>query len=268
MQHADIVNEMQALGMGEDEAAVYLRLLQVGPSKVSQLADYVDMSRSSLYRVLDGLVEEGFVSKSLDRPTVYSPEDPETIFEIGSQQLERKLDRLNRVQDRVLDPLRELAGDQGLEEDPHHWKRLEGASRIYEIISKRAQEAEERIEVVSNHALCERTDIAAVESAWQELAAQGSQGVTVHLLLGFDDPAASVPDSVVDACEQLRRFEEDRTLHFLLFDREELVLVLRPKNRVTETDEEMAVWTNAPGLLATHALLVDRLWPDADPLLA
>lgn len=265
MKHTQIVSDLEALGLDQDEASVYLRLLQVGPAKVSQLSDYVDMSRSSLYRVLDGLVEEGLVAKSLERPTRYTPEDPETIFELGSQDLQHRLDQLERVQSRVLAPLQELAGDDGVQGDPHHWKRIEGASRIYEIIGKRAQEATERIDLISNHDLCERTELPVVEKAWQVLADKGKDGIELRLLVGFDQPGEVVPDAVLEGASGVRCFEEDETLHFLLFDRRELVLVLRP-DEGADREEEMAVWTNAPGILATHEFLVECLWPQADPL--
>lgn len=265
MNHAEIVNELEALGLDEDEASVYLRLLQVGPAKVSQLADYVDLSRSSLYRVLDGLVEEGFVSKSLDRPTVYTPEEPQRIFELGSQELRQQLDRLERVQSRVLGRLQEIAGDDGMQEDAHHWKRLEGASQIYEIIAKRAREATESIDLISNHGLCMETDRAAVDRAWRALAERGRDGVDLRMLIGFDEPKAAVPDPVLKASREVRIFDQAETLHFLLFDRRELVLVLRAEEDGAREDE-MAVWTNAPGILATHESLVDSLWPQADPL--
>lgn len=264
MEHAQIANELEALGLEPDEASVYLRLLQVGPAKVSQLVDHVDLSRSSLYRVLDELVEEGFVSKSLERPTVYTPEDPRTIFELGSQELESRLDRLEDVQGRVLGPLQELAGADGHEAQAHHWKRIEGASRIYEVIAKRSREAEERIEVVSNHGLCQRHELAEVERAWRTLAERGRQGVAVNLLLGFEPPTEQVPDDVLESCEEVRAFRQETTVHFLLFDREELVLVVRPQAGAGGGDEEMAVWTDAPGILATHEALVESLWPRAD----
>lgn len=265
MDHAQIVNELETLGLETDEASVYLRLLQVGGAKVSQLADHAAVSRSSLYRVLDELVDKGFVSKSLGRPTVYTPEDPDTIFDLSTQELESRLDRLDRVRDRVLGPLQELADDEGCDE-AHHWKRIEGASRIYEVIVKRAQEADERIDVISNHALCQRHDLAAVEEAWRVLADRGREGITVNLLLGFEPPTEEVPDDVLDASAGVRSFQQEETVHFLLFDRRELVLVLKPQAEGDDGDEEMAVWTNAPGLLATHEALVESLWPQATPL--
>lgn len=266
MKHAEIVNELEALGLEEDEASVYLRLLQVGPAKVSQLSDYVDLSRSSLYRVLDGLVEEGFVSKSLDRPTVYTPEEPQRIFELGSRELQQQLDRLERVQSRVLGPLQDIAGDDGVQGDPHHWKRVEGATQIYEIIAKRAQEASDRIDLVSNHGLCTETDRSVVERAWRALAERGQDGVDLRLLIGFDEPTEAIPDRVLEASRGVRRFDEVETLHFLLFDRRELVLVLRAEEDGGGREDEMAVWTNAPGILATHEFLVESLWPQADRL--
>lgn len=260
----EIASELEALGLNDDEATVYLRLLQTGPSKVSQLSAYFEMSRSTLYRVLDELAEKGFVAKSLDRPTVYTPEDPEAVFEIGSQELRRQLDHLESVRDRVLDPMEEIADlHGGGEEDPHHWKRLEGASRIYEVIHKRAQNADRSVEALSNHSLCTKSWLPIVEKAWRILAERARGDVDVRLLLGFEEPYERVPDGVDAGPLAVRRFDADDTVHFLLFDRSEIVLVLRPEDASLGQKDEVAVWTDAPGIVATHKALFTQRWPEA-----
>jgi sugar-specific transcriptional regulator TrmB len=257
-----VANQIEALGLEETEAEVYLRLLQAGPAKVSQLASFVEMSRSTLYRTLDDLVEKGFVTKSLGRPTVYGPKDPETVFEMGAQDLRNQLDHLDHVRNRVINDLKTLHGDETAN-NRYHWKRLEGATRIYNIIHKLVQEAESRVEVVSNDDMCERTSLPFVERAWSILQDRAQQ-VDVRLVL---DPSSSLPSDVTPENLDIRQLGANDPLHFLLVDRSELLLVVHPAGRPDAgSEDQVAIWTDAAGILTTHAELLDRMWPDAKPL--
>jgi hypothetical protein len=109
-------------------------------------------------------------------------------------------------------------------------------------------------------------DLPAVEKAWQVAAERGRNGVDLRLLVGFEDTVASVPDDVLGATDTIRSFDPDATIHFLLFDDRELMLLLRPQSEVTEPEEEVAVWTNAPGIVATHRSLVETVWTQAEPV--
>lgn len=267
MNIEEIATELEALNLEGDEARVYLRLLETGSTKVSALSDDFEMSRSTLYRVLDGLTEKGFVSKSLDRPTVYTAEDPETVFEIGSQDLRRQLEHLDRVQDRVIGSLRKLSEGNGSKPDSYHWKRLEGASRIYEVIHQCAQNAEETVDGMSNHKLCTETWMPAVEQAWQVLSEQGNNGLDVRLLLGFPELESEIPEHVSTSSMEIRAFDPDDVVHFLVFDETELVLVVRPQSPgKTEHEKVVAVWTDAPGIVATHRTLFRSLWSAGTPV--
>lgn len=262
MNIEEIATELDVLNLEGDEARVYLRLLETGPTKVRTLSENFEMSRSTLYRVLDGLTEKGFVSKSLDRPTVYTAEDPETVFEIGSQDLRRQLEHLDRVQDRVIGSLRKLSEGNGSKPDSYHWKRLEGASRIYEVIHQCAQNAQETVDGMSNHQLCTETWMPVVEQAWQVLSERAGNGLDVRLLLGFSKVANEIPEQISTGSMDIRAFDPDDVVHFLLFDQTELVLVVRPQPSAKADHEQVvAVWTDAPGIVATHRTLFRSLWP-------
>lgn len=58
----NIEQTISALGLTKSETQVYLELLKTGGTKASQLAKGVDMKRTTVYSLLDNLVEKGFVS--------------------------------------------------------------------------------------------------------------------------------------------------------------------------------------------------------------
>lgn len=58
----NIEQSIGAMGLSQPETQVYLALLKLGGAKASQLAKEVEMKRTTVYSLLDGLIEKGFVA--------------------------------------------------------------------------------------------------------------------------------------------------------------------------------------------------------------
>lgn len=57
------LSELEAFGFGENEAKIYLTLLEHGTQSPYELAESTGLNRSYLYDALNRMVEKGFVSK-------------------------------------------------------------------------------------------------------------------------------------------------------------------------------------------------------------
>lgn len=270
MQVSSIIEDLQAVGLGEDEAAVYVRLLQVGPAKVGQISQYFDLSRSTLYRLLDELAEAGYVSKSLERPTVYTSVDPETLFELSLGELDRQRERLTHVRDRRIDDLRKLSGRTEEAEQETTWRKMEGTERIYEALHNMSEEAEESIWVASNHEVSTSQFLPAVKEAWRIASRRAAaDGVDVRLLFDFyDEPYNHIPKWVEPAKTlEFRQIKAEETVHFVLFDERELLMWVRPTPLgKLGNEDDIAVQTNAPGSVAVHRMLFAELWNRGQPI--
>lgn len=76
-----IIQRLQLLGLEPDEAAVYVHLQILGPSRAAQVAAAASLPRAQTYRALDRLVGMGFATTTLSRPALYTAEPPTRVFE-------------------------------------------------------------------------------------------------------------------------------------------------------------------------------------------
>lgn len=264
----ELATHLESVGLDEEEGLVYVRLLQSGPSKVSELTSWVDVSRSKLYRILDSLAERGVVEKGLDRPTVYAAADPEDVFELGLDEVDRRRACIERARDRALDRLERLSSDRDHRAEEEHWRRLEGNTPIFRALARTIEEAEEEVWALSNNDECWTTARPSVAEAWEAIADRAENGLDVRLLVEPPGPPEeTLPDPVLEGDVDVRTFEDPRTMHVLVADRRDLVLSLRPDPRNGgQHREPVAVATNAPGLVATHVALFEERWQDAEPV--
>jgi len=102
----DIATVLQAVGLNENQVAVYITLLQMGSGEIQDIARKSGVKRTTAYSVLDVLMQEGlvsFVQKGAHRE--YFAEDPRKLPKL----LEEEKRRLNRKQERITEALPELA---------------------------------------------------------------------------------------------------------------------------------------------------------------
>lgn len=266
-----LTEDLKAAGLTKDQAKVYIRLLQSGPAKVGDLSQFFDCSRSTLYRLLDELSERGYVTKSLDRPTIYDPSDPEQIFELGMDNIDRARQRLLHVKDKRLEELDRLSAGGEERAVEHRWRKMEGTERIYECLHRMFEEAEASLWAASNHEVTTALYLPVVEEAWRlayERAAK--DGLDVRLLFDFQgEPYTRIPPSVDQEPEgfELRQFDAEETLHFVMTDRRDLLMWIRPSplGNIGKKDD-VAVHTNAPGSVFSHRLLFEKLWEEGAPI--
>ena len=89
------INEaLRAFGLNEKETKVYLALLEMGISKVNEIAEKADIMRETTYGILKSLAEKGLVSYVIKSGVkYYSGADPEKLIQI----LKDKQKKINEV---------------------------------------------------------------------------------------------------------------------------------------------------------------------------
>lgn len=266
MQISDLVERLQRLGFEDAEATVYVKLLQNGPSRASTLASLCDLNRTKVYRVLDDLVDGRYASASVGRPTIYRAKDPESVFKLLRQNIEAQERTLDRVQDAVLDPLRELAGEDHEIKAPD-WKLIEGYPRIYETLNRCIRETDDELVLVSNHPITTNL-VPFVEEAWEAATERAKNGVSFRALLDLDVCRGDrVERWFQEPNVEVRHRSIDTPLHFVMLDGELVLqwLVMDPDGSV-QMDEGAAILSDAPGLLTGARLLSEMLWESAEPV--
>lgn len=263
----EIAEALEAVGLTAEEGQVYLLLLQAGPSKARGLVPAFDASRSKLYRLLDEMSQKGFVSKSLERPTVYHPVPPGDAFTIQRANLKQQREHLDAVQDELLPRLERLHRVvEGPE--PTDWKKVEDTERIYEVLQRVVAEAQESVWVASNQKRASSPRSPLVRETWRALERTIEEGVSGRVLMGPTAEAFEhVPHGVLEAGGQARVVEVERPVRFVIADRSVVVTWAQtPPRQMRAPGEEVAIHTDADTLAGMHVVLFERLWSEAVPL--
>ncbi len=86
MKSSDLIE----LGLSDDEAKVYIALLELGGSYVSAIAKQAGVHRVVCYKILEGLTSKGLISQfSKNNVRHFSAEDPRILVRKQQQKLER-----------------------------------------------------------------------------------------------------------------------------------------------------------------------------------
>lgn len=77
------IQTLQSLGLGENEAILYSKLLQTSSNTVQQLENLALFPRTMLYHVLNQLIGKGLVESGKSKTkTVFIAKDPDTLYEL------------------------------------------------------------------------------------------------------------------------------------------------------------------------------------------
>jgi len=73
----NIEKQLEKLGLSKKEADVYLAVLKLKEATIVQLAKITNIKRTTVYHLIDGLMEKGLISKTIkDDKKYYLAEDP------------------------------------------------------------------------------------------------------------------------------------------------------------------------------------------------
>ncbi|MBT3705113.1 hypothetical protein HOG17_05035 [Candidatus Peregrinibacteria bacterium] len=115
---------LTAIGLTDKEARVYLSMIELGQSVVSNIATKARINRVTAYDILKKLKEKGLISTvTKNRIKYFSPTDPEIVastFEQRTKALKDAIPKLKRLKGETVHPLIQ------------YFEGLEGIKAIYE----------------------------------------------------------------------------------------------------------------------------------------
>lgn len=281
-----LAGTMEDLGLGPEETKVYLTLLDNGPARASTAANLAGFSRGRTYRILDTLVEEGWVVVHVGHPRIFEASPPERLFEGRISQLQREEMRVEDLRDDLLPRLLEIG--QGVKgPKAANWTLLEGRLAIYRSLIKLVERAEETVHVASNHAATS-SSTPVIQAAWQALAERLEAGVTARCLVppdwqvggqrglgeageqgdgaGQDEEASDGDPGVLPDIEglEIRRMGHQPPVHIVIIDgREAIQWLVMDVGDQARIEGDVAVKSDAAGLVGPARLLFETLWEKA-----
>ena len=79
----DIISALKRYGLDDKEAAVYLALLELGPSNVHKIAFKTGIKRTTIYLVAEDLMRKNLITEYKDRHGIhYSAEPPDKLLDL------------------------------------------------------------------------------------------------------------------------------------------------------------------------------------------
>ncbi|MFH0905773.1 MAG: helix-turn-helix domain-containing protein [archaeon] len=92
------MNTLRDIGLTENEDKIYLMLLKLGPCKVSKLSKETQIVRTSLYDILNSLIEKGIVTEHLENSIkIFTAAEPESLVEIYEEKLNRLKENIPKL---------------------------------------------------------------------------------------------------------------------------------------------------------------------------
>lgn len=88
----DIEKQLEILGLSDKEVKTYLSLLQLGSSNAHKIAKEADLERTTIYKILDQLVEKGLAMKNLVGKRQHYTAEPISALELFFDKKKSALD--------------------------------------------------------------------------------------------------------------------------------------------------------------------------------
>jgi sugar-specific transcriptional regulator TrmB len=120
-------------GLSEKEAKVYLALLELGSSSVSEIARRARVTRTNTYHLLNALQSYGLVSSNESRSSksIFSAEKPERLIHMMREKLQEAERRYSDVKD-LLPEIKSIYHDPDQKLSVRYYEGVEGIITAYE----------------------------------------------------------------------------------------------------------------------------------------
>ncbi|PIX30220.1 hypothetical protein COY45_01935 [Candidatus Berkelbacteria bacterium CG_4_10_14_0_8_um_filter_42_34] len=128
------INQLEQLGLNENEAKTYLALLKLGQTNISRLSSELSVPRTTLYYSIAGLKEKGFAFERVSaKKRLFSPRSPEFLAKKAENQLENAKEINHRVND-LIPSLKKLASNPVSYSQVTYFEGKESVWQVFEII--------------------------------------------------------------------------------------------------------------------------------------
>ncbi|HEV8358854.1 MAG TPA: helix-turn-helix domain-containing protein [Candidatus Thermoplasmatota archaeon] len=266
MKVQEIIDRLTVLGLDDGEAAVYVHLSMMGPSKASDIAAALKLHRTEAYRTLQNLVQRGFASATLGRPSKFVAAPPEKLFNDILAAHEARSESIKRAQGEIAGALTSLRGEPTEAQARNTFKVLQGRREIYSILERMVRDARTSVKSVSTHpGALTMADMAGI---WDVAVERAREGLTLDAILQTTPATRGRLSSMIGVPNiQLRHLDSDHIMRFVVVDeRELLVWVVNDPSTRLSSEQDVAIWSDATDFVAQESVHFDALWQLAQDL--
>lgn len=260
----DTIDRVQTdLQLPGPDAAVYVHLCMAGPAKASDLAEALHVHRNDVYRTTERLAQRGLVETTMERPARFVAVAPTEVFDHEIESRLAAVDNLRKSRTEIMSLIEQL---RSLAPSPPKgvYKIVQGRTAIYAHRDEMLARAESSIEWVCSYTPTLRHD--EVNGAMDALLARAAGGLAIKLLTSPMPGIAAHPRASAPGV-QLREFSCETPVRFLIVDGKELLMwVVNDSSESLYAEDDVAIFTTAPGFVGAQHQFMATAWATGCPL--
>lgn len=259
---ADLVADVELLGLRHSEAVVYVHLLLGGPGRASQIAQAVCQGRAECYRLLHSLVERGLAESKLAHPTIFRALPPGAAFESCISDLDARRSALEAAREEI-ESVWEQSNVEHAPDAGSTWRLVYGRAEILAQAKRIISGAHEAIDVLSTHHAT--LHLASVTGLLDALEEHAAAGVSVRAILdsGASGHGAIAALQALPGVE-IRFVAGLPEMSFFVVDARSLwAAVVASDSRRLHEPADVALCTDAATLVHTQCRLFEAMWAQA-----
>jgi sugar-specific transcriptional regulator TrmB len=245
----------EVFDLNEYEVKLWLALLSKGVATAGELSDISNVPRSRCYDVLESLEKKGFVMMKVGKPIQHIAIEPKTIIKRVKKNLEedvgKQLKRVENIKGTDMFGELELLFKNNLETiDPSSLSgSIRGRKNIFSVMENMLSSAENEVIIFSTPEGLVR-QVNQFEDLFLKLA---QRGVKIKL---FSQSSPELKEILNEYKGTIKFKEIDIKARFIIVDRNNMLFVMTPEEKVTEL-YEIGLWINTPYFASAVSALVD-----------
>ncbi|MCI4368169.1 MAG: hypothetical protein L3K09_01205 [Thermoplasmata archaeon] len=256
-----LIELLQAHGVPERAARVYLAACRAGPQTASELARLSALNRVEAYRFIRQLEGSGLLHANGHRPMQFTALSPEELVAQWIRTATERLRSLESGREKILKEVRESVEGPG-DDDARKFAVLEGRAPIQRFLIRRIGTATKEVLVsVAGFSLPTAIE-GGIDRALKDARARGVKVRFVTEVNGQNLGPAKHFEMFTD----LRHAVSPVTNRAIVVDRTGALVWVTGEQGLGPTDEgQVALWSTSPGFVRLAREYHQRMWRGATP---
>jgi len=258
---SEFITRLIGFGFSEREALLYFHLLKYGPKPISSLAKSLKTYQEDVHRTLAALITKGFVSSSLNLPTVYAAVDLDVALDSALKKHESELHEMERKKQE----LHEISKQQGFSPSDEFptFKIIKSIKEFVAITIPLVTSSEEQILFIVPRDAVIISSLYGVIKAAKVFIERGG------MMRGICDISPSIVEltqGILDIGIDIRHYDQYRGIYFAVADRKTSISAVNVDIRRVSLDEPVTMlWTDDPKYAEYLAFTFELLWVQSIP---
>ena len=260
MSNDENTDLLLGLGLSLNQARVYLAVLKLEKTTVSQLAKFSKVRREDVYKILPSLEKMGLIERLLGKPAeIRATPISDALSLLVAEEKNRSDDRLTGMRSRV----------QKL--SLKDWKLpLLGEESIYILVAEKKAILAKTSELIRNSRkevslVADKARIIPTLSQFSEECRQAiKKGSQIYLIFEGDLPDSLLKEKVnklIDGGSVHIRFHREPLNHFIMSDDKEALITTSKEGGLGENP---SLWTNNSNLIGVIKKSFESDWKEAE----